>query len=63
MYKYKVYDVSRLLHPGGNSIIEKVQGEEISRYLHGAYGLESTLLPAHSHSVYAYKLLDEHYIG
>lgn len=39
MYKDRVYDVSRLLHPGGMYIIEHVIGEEISRYIHGAYGL------------------------
>lgn len=63
MYKYKVYDVSELLHPGGNFIIEKLLGEEISRYIHGAYGLESTKLPAYTHTVFAHKLLEEHYVG
>jgi cytochrome b involved in lipid metabolism len=57
MYKYKVYDVTNFLHPGGNYIIEKVLGEEISRYIHGSYGLENTLLPAYAHSIYASKLL------
>ncbi len=63
MYKYKVYDVTNLLHPGGNYIIQKLQGEEISRYIHGAYGLESTKLPAYTHTVFAHKLLEQHYIG
>lgn len=57
MYKYKLYDVTGLLHPGGAFIIQKVIGEEISRYIHGAYGLENTKMSAYCHSLYAQRLL------
>lgn len=62
MYKYKIYDITDLVHPGGAFIIEKVVGEEISRYIHGAYGLESTKMNAYCHTVFAQRLLDHYYI-
>ena len=62
MYKYKLYDITGLVHPGGSYIIEKIVGEQISRYIHGAYGLESTQMKAYSHTIYAQKLLDQYYI-
>ena len=62
MYKYKIYDITGLIHPGGAYIIDKVVGEEISRYIHGAYGLESTKMEAYSHTIYAQRLLDEYFV-
>jgi hypothetical protein len=59
LYKDKVYDVSRLLHPGGMYIFDHVIGEEISRYIHGAYGLEVCKMKGYSHTIYAKNLLNE----
>lgn len=59
LYRDKVYDVSRLLHPGGMYIIDHVIGEEISRYIHGAYGLEVCKMTGYNHTSYAKKLLGE----
>jgi hypothetical protein len=38
-------------------------GEEISRYLHGAYGLETTRFHGYQHTIYAMKLLNELYVA
>jgi hypothetical protein len=53
-----VYDVSRLLHSGGMFIVEHMIGEEISRYVYGAYGLEVCKAQGYQHTVYAMKLLN-----
>ena len=63
MYKCKIYDITEMVHPGGAFIIEKVIGEEISRYLHGAYGLESTKMAPYCHSTYALRLLEEFFVA
>jgi len=63
IYGNKVYDMTGWIHPGGNFLIEAVVGREISRFLHGAYGLESTSMQPHTHSTFALELLEEFYIG
>jgi hypothetical protein len=63
IYGNRVYDVTNWIHPGGNFILGQVTGREISRFLHGAYGLESTNMSPYTHSSYALKLLDSFLIG
>lgn len=61
IFKDKLYDVSGITHPGGNYIISHVIGEEISRYLYGAYSYELTKAMPHKHTIYAHKMLGERY--
>lgn len=63
IYKDRVYDVSKILHPGGMLIIDRVRGEEISRYLLGAYGLETAKHPGHRHSAAAMELLKDQFVA
>lgn len=57
MFRDKLYNVAGLLHPGGMSIIDAVIGEEVSRYIYGAYGHEMLKSEAHKHTIFAKKHL------
>jgi cytochrome b involved in lipid metabolism len=46
----KVYDVSKYSHPGGQFLITKTIGKEISRYFYGNFALEDMDVKAYSHS-------------
>ena len=74
----QIYDISDLVHPGGNYIIEKIKGNtkakliscfkfilgrEIGRFFYGISGLESLPLPAYKHSIYAMNYLNSRLIG
>jgi len=63
MYKNRLYNVEGLLHPGGMFIIQHVIGQEISRYIHGAYALEITKAERYNHSIYAQRLLEEMFMA
>lgn len=58
-----VYDLSEFVHPGGNFIIQNCIGREVGRFFYGAYGLESTNLKPHTHSIIAKAKLAMNYIG
>lgn len=46
----QVYDVTGMNHPGGNYILELVNGREIGRFFSGSYGLETTKMRPHTHT-------------
>lgn len=47
IFNNDVIDITKLTHPGGQFIWEDVAGREISRFIYGAYGLETTKIPAY----------------
>jgi cytochrome b involved in lipid metabolism len=63
MYGNRVFDITGWVHPGGNYILAEVVGREVSRFLHGAYSLETVETLTHTHSIYALNLLNSFYIG
>ena len=62
IFNNQIVDLSNLIHPGGQFIWDQVNGREISRYIFGAYGLESSEIKPHKHSEYALKLLENYTI-
>lgn len=59
----RVCDLTNFIHPGGNLIIDKVIGREISRYIYGGHKAEKLDIQPHAHSVKALRLLNEFHIG
>jgi hypothetical protein len=49
-FKNRIYDLTNFNHPGGNHILQAVNFKEVSRYLIGINGLESTGSKAWVHS-------------
>lgn len=63
LFKDKLYDIGNLMHPGGNYLLEELRGEEVSRYIYGAYSYELAQCEPHRHTVYAHKMLSERFVG
>lgn len=63
LFKNELVDLSGITHPGGQYILERVVGEEISRYIFGAYNIEDTAIESHQHTIYALNMLSERRIG
>ena len=63
LYGNYVIDMTNIVHPGGNFIIEETWGREVSRFLNGSYALETTKKTKHRHSSFAYNMLNDMIIG
>ncbi|KAL4435822.1 hypothetical protein ABPG74_015790 [Tetrahymena malaccensis] len=63
IYNQGVYDISDLVHPGGQFIIKEVIGKEIGRYMLGALPLEGYTFKPYAHSSAAINLLKKNKIG
>ena len=63
MYKNRIYDLTGIVHPGGNWIYEKANWREVSRFLNGVSGLERQNSRAWAHSFNAFLLLEKNFIG
>lgn len=63
LYKDGIYNISQIAHPGGHFIFISVNGRDVSRFLVGAYPLESTTMQSYKHSPYAMQLLLKNKIG
>ncbi|KAL4484235.1 hypothetical protein ABPG72_003519 [Tetrahymena utriculariae] len=63
IYNQGVYDISDLVHPGGQFIIKEVVGKEIGRYMLGALPLEGYTFKPYTHSSSAINLLKKNKIG
>lgn len=47
-----------MIHPGGNYIWKLIQGQDVTRYILGAYTLDSLKIKSYKHSIYALKILE-----
>jgi hypothetical protein len=63
LFNNSVVDLSGMTHPGGEAIWRAVQGREISRFIYGAYAIESTPMKPYKHSEYAMRMIEAHTIG
>lgn len=50
IFKDSILDLTKLTHPGGRQIWLDAKGREVSRFVYGAYPLETTKMPPHTHS-------------
>ena len=57
LFQNSVYDLTNFVHPGGDFLIEQCIGRDVTRFLIGAYSLESTKFQPYNHSENAYSLL------
>ena len=55
--------MKNFVHPGGNYIIESLNGKDMARYLYGNQGLEFGFVPGYNHSVQALESLKSREIG
>jgi len=64
IFEDKVFAIKNFDHPGGNFILNEINGQEISRYIYGAYGL---LYPPnftqHAHTKHALQIMEKNFIG
>ncbi|CAK64487.1 unnamed protein product (macronuclear) [Paramecium tetraurelia] len=63
IYKNQVVDLSQMIHPGGNYIWKLIQGQDVTRYILGAYTLDSLKIKTHKHSIYTLKILEQYTTG
>jgi hypothetical protein len=64
LYNDFVIDLGKdFLHPGGNFLIQRARGREVSQFLHGAYMIEDLKEKPHTHSGLAFKLINDNIIG
>ncbi|EAS06749.3 DOMON domain protein (macronuclear) [Tetrahymena thermophila SB210] len=63
IYNQGIYDISDLVHPGGQFIIKEVIGKEVGRYMLGALPLEGHNFQPYAHSSSAFNLLKKNKIG
>ena len=51
IYKNSLYDITDFKHPGGQYLMHRIYGRDVSRFLTGSYHLEEYAeLPAYAHS-------------
>ena len=50
-------------HPGGQFIIDKIDGHEIDCYFYGGYNLEGMKVKGYNHTIYALSFLEKNYFG
>ena len=62
-YHNSIYDLTKFFHPGGEFLIEQCKGRDVSRFLVGAYAIETSKLKPHKHSEKAFSLLEKFKIG
>ncbi len=59
-----MYDLTDFKHPGGQYIMCKTYGRDVSRFLTGSYHLEEySDLPAYAHSKQAFAILERFKFG
>jgi hypothetical protein len=63
IFQSKVYDLGSYIHPGGQFIFEECRWREVSRFLHGAVGLERFNGSQWKHSTQAFSALASCHIG
>jgi cytochrome b involved in lipid metabolism len=64
IYKNSLYDITDFKHPGGQYLMHKIYGRDVSRFLTGSYHLEEySDLPAYAHSKQAYAILERYKFG
>lgn len=63
IYQNKVYNLGYYIHPGGQYFFEACRWREVSRFIHGAVGLESMNNQPWAHSEAAQHVLESHCIG
>ncbi|CAD8194973.1 unnamed protein product [Paramecium pentaurelia] len=63
IYKNQVVDLSQMIHPGGNYIWKLIQGQDVTRYILGAYTLDSLNIQPYKHSIYTLKILEQYITG
>jgi hypothetical protein len=63
VYYNRVYDITRLVHPGGAYPFKLVNFTEISKYLHGTAGLENNHSIAWKHSKDAFRMLEHYFLA
>lgn len=61
----RIYDITGLIHPGGQYVWDKLNRRDISRFFAGNYRFEeiSSADIRHTHSISALNILDKRYIG
>lgn len=63
LFNNQIVDLTGLTHPGGQYIWNEVYGREVSRFIYGAYGLETSLSTPYKHSKFAIDLINRRTIG
>ncbi|CAD8190089.1 unnamed protein product [Paramecium pentaurelia] len=63
IYKNQVVDLSQMIHPGGNYIWKLIQGQDVTRYIIGAYTLDQLKIKVYQHSIYTLKILEKYTTG
>ncbi len=53
-----VYDITNCVHPGGQFILEAINGRDIGCYFYGGYALESSGFQPHDHTSFAMSYLE-----
>jgi len=60
----KVFELNEFTHPGGNFILNEIQGREVGRFIYGSYPLESVPeATLHKHSSHALLAMEKNLIG
>ncbi|CAK92366.1 unnamed protein product (macronuclear) [Paramecium tetraurelia] len=63
IFHNQIIDLSQMIHPGGNYIWKLIQGQDITKYVLGAYPLPQLKLKPYAHTVYAFKALSKYKTG
>ncbi|CAD8124193.1 unnamed protein product [Paramecium sonneborni] len=60
IYKNNIVDLSQMIHPGGNYIWKLIQGQDVTRYILGAYTLDTLSIKPYKHTIYTLKILEQY---
>jgi ferredoxin-NADP reductase len=64
IFEDKVFAIKNFDHPGGNFILNEINGQEISRFIYGAYGLVyPPNFTQHAHTKHALQIMEKNFIG
>ncbi len=55
--------MTNCIHPGGQFILEAVNGRDIGCYFYGGYALESSGFKPYDHTAFAMSYLEKNFIG
>ncbi|CAD8105493.1 unnamed protein product [Paramecium primaurelia] len=63
IYHNQIIDLSQMVHPGGNYIWNLIQGQDITKYVLGAYPVPQLTLKPYRHSLYTLQALQKYKTG
>ncbi|CAD8204518.1 unnamed protein product [Paramecium pentaurelia] len=63
IYHNQIIDLSQMVHPGGNYIWKLIQGQDITKYVLGAYPIFQLTLKPYRHSLYTLQALQKYKTG